>query len=132
MSSSAFEEVGGPSPTRGTWSAPPPRQVPAQPSVQAMEQLAWELGRVFRPSGRATHGVREGARRIAAEMMAAGATRDDVRRALTRAVHEHPIRLLLEQQSSAPDRSHWEALLADMLQCATDVYAGTRRRSLAD
>jgi hypothetical protein len=101
-------------------------------SPQAWEQLVRELGRVYRPSGRASEGVREGARRIAREMTAAGASRDDVRRALTRAVQEHPVRVLLEQQCSAAGRSHWEALLADVLQCAADVHAMGRRRLLDD
>lgn len=101
-------------------------------SFQAWDQLTRELGRGYRLSGRAPGAVRESARRIAREMIAAGATRDDVRRALTRAVQEHPTRVLLEQQLTAQGRSHWEVLLADVLQCASEVQGIVRRRQRDD
>jgi hypothetical protein len=120
------EEISGATQVAGIRSAWP------HASLQAWDRFTRELGRAYRPSGRAPDTVRDSARRIATEMLAAGASHDDVRRALTRAVQEHPTRVLLEQQLTAQGRSHWEVLLADVLHCAADVQTTARRRHRDD
>jgi hypothetical protein len=93
-------------------------------SAQSWEQLARVLDRANRPFGRATPAVREAVRRIVREMMAHGASRDDIRGALTRAVTKH--QRLLGRAAGELDVSVSEALLADVLHCAA---AGTELAS---
>jgi hypothetical protein len=85
----------------------------------AWDQLASEIDRVNRPRGRATAAVREGVRRIVRLMLADGASRDEIRSALTRAVMgQHRS---LDDVAPPPEVAVSEALLADVLHCAASV-----------
>ncbi|MDB4881335.1 MAG: hypothetical protein JWL95_101 [Gemmatimonadetes bacterium] len=98
----------------------------------AWEQLAREIDRANRPLGRATAAVRELARRIAREMRAEGASRDEIRAALTRAVEKRH-RALGDERAEIDISAH-QALLADVLHCAVaeDLTPSARREALAD
>lgn len=82
----------------------------------AWAQLANEIDRANRPRGRATPAVREIVRRIVRLMTAEGASREEIREALVRAVmRQHRA---LGDVVSAPEVAVSEALLADVLHCA--------------
>jgi len=84
----------------------------------AWEQFASEVDRANRPRGRATPAVREVVRRIARLMTADGASREEIREALVRAVmRQHRA---LDDVASAPEVVVSESLLADVLHCAAD------------
>jgi hypothetical protein len=82
----------------------------------AWDQLGRELDRASRPQGRATPAIRGIVRRIVHQMMTVGASRDEIRDALTRAVSSRH-----RGNGSTADKARRfvsDALLADVLQCA--------------
>ena len=84
----------------------------------------------FRHQGRATGGVRSAARRIAAEMLAVGASPADVRDALRRSVCRHSLEVALElgrdTEAWAASGARGGSFLADVLQCVTPHAAAQR------
>jgi hypothetical protein len=85
----------------------------------AWDRLANEIDRANRPRGRATAAVREVVRRIVRLMQADGASRDEIRTALARAVmRQHRA---LGDVKPTPEVAVSEALLADVLHCAASM-----------
>jgi hypothetical protein len=116
----AIDEVfdGGSSPTWTERDASVSREHSGSHSAlrAAWEQLASEIDRANRPRGRATPAVREVVRRIARLMAADGATREEIREALVRAVmRQHR---LLHDVVRTPEIAVSESLLADVLHWA--------------
>jgi hypothetical protein len=118
----AIDEVfdGGPVPTRMDLEASVSREHTGSRGAlhAAWEQLASEIDRANRPRGRATPVVREVVRRIVRLMAADGATREEIREALVRAVmRQHRT---LHDVVSTLEIAVSESLLADVLHCAAD------------
>ena len=107
--------------TRTEREAPAGREHPGSRNTlrAAWEQLANEIDRANRPRGRATPAVREVVRRIARLMMAEGASREEIREALVRAVMRR--HRTLDDVAHTPDVAVSESLLADVLHCAAGV-----------
>ena len=111
----------GSSPTRAALDAPAAREHPgSRTSLRAAwEQLAGEIDRANRPGGRATPAIRDVVRRIVRVMAADGASREEIREALVRAVmKQHRV---LCDVASTPEMAVSEALLADVLHCAASA-----------
>jgi hypothetical protein len=121
----------GPSPTRTEHDAPVSREHSGSRGAlrAAWEQFASEADRANRPRGRATPAVREVVRCIARLMTADGASREEIREALVRAVmRQHRA---LDDVASTQEVAVSESLLADVLHCAADEVrkVGGRRGS---
>jgi hypothetical protein len=104
-------------------------------SADAWDAYHREMDRAFRSQGRATGAVRRAARRIAAEMLAVGATPADVRDALRRSVCRHSLEIALElgreTEAWAASGARGGSFLADVLQCVTSqarVHLGAESR----
>ena len=107
-----------PTPTWTEREAPARREHPGSRNAlrAAWEQLANEIDRANRPRGRATPAVRETVRRIVRLMTAEGASREEIREALVRAVMRR--HRALDDVANTPDVAVSESLLADVLHCA--------------
>ena len=92
------------------------RAAPVRETEDVWGQLARELDRANRPGGRATTAVREVVRRIVRELRADGASSDEIRGALARAVRRY--HKLLGETQGDHDMAVSESLLADVLHCA--------------
>lgn len=97
-------------------------------SADAWDASQGELDRHFRDEGRATDDVRSAARRIAAEMLAVGASASDVRDALRRSVHHHALEVALDAQGWAVSGGHGASFLGDVLQCVTSREQAPQHR----
>lgn len=83
------------------------------------DQLASEIDRANRPRGRATSAVREVVRRIVRLMLGEGASREQIRDALVRAVMKQ--HRTSDDMITPPELAVREALLADVLNCAAST-----------
>lgn len=89
-------------------------------STQAWAELNREFANVFRPVRRASDSVRTTARRVVREMIAGGASMDQIRHAFTRVLQYHK---LCGEATDASDSNfvmRSDDFVADVLQTAAD------------
>ena len=103
------------------------REQHAQDDAQAIlpaasgRRLSNQIGRAFRGTFGAKTGLRTIIRSVAAEMLAAGATKESVARALETCVLDHPARADCDSHSLVSGTLHSTVLVELASECVADV-----------